>query len=190
MSMVVSVGCYQQYSGDMADAGRDGGPADDESAVDPGGDTDSDQNSNLVCLTNGLCEQPYCDQILIPGGVFPMGANTQTDIEPHESNCIDHDYGDSTPRFQVRLESYCIDKYETSLERYLACVEAGVCVGPSDYSPENEQLAEMTAGCSQAQTYCNWIGRRLCTEAEWERAVSDRWISIPAPSRRRGSTIS
>lgn len=86
------------------------------------------------------------------------------------------------------VESYWIDTNEVSAEALLACVEEGPCsLGAEPTPPANIELqcpsdrkaylAEQEAGfpatCvtqAEAQKYCKWKGKRLCTEAEFERA--------------------
>lgn len=160
------------------------------------------------CEDNGNCEQMFCDQVYIDGGSFQMGADTVTTPSPGFGRIFP--LGDETPIHAVSLSPYCIDKYEVTYERYLACVEDGACSPngveyevdkpiPDDgalvvnhypiYCRTEEDLKGTIDRCphhpvncknyTQAREYCEWTGRRLCTEAEWERAVSG-----PHPERR------
>ncbi len=152
------------------------------------------------CTDSGVCDSMYCDQVLIAGGEFIMGADQQdkvTQDSPGLFRELDH-----TPSHEVNLNPYCIDTYEVTLERYTKCVHAGGCdptghmfseEGNKPIVPEGavyvnhypdecgESLIEKGTNCphravnsktyAQAKQYCEWIGRRLCTEAQWERAA-------------------
>ncbi|MFY0538050.1 formylglycine-generating enzyme family protein [Nannocystis pusilla] len=62
-------------------------------------------------------------------------------------------------------------------------MEAGVCVAPprwdmewdqtgeGDFMPALDEMPVASATWTQAKAYCEWIGKRLPTEAEWEKAA-------------------
>jgi formylglycine-generating enzyme required for sulfatase activity len=162
-----------------------GQPLPDGGDTDPDGDTDADSDSDgdpvLTCATGGNCGQQFCEQVLIPAGVYPRGANQQADPPPFQVSCLEFDFGDETPEHEVELDAFCIDKYEVTWERYYACVEQNSCwegaIDP-DEAP-GSQAPMLTANYQKAEAYCAWIGRRLCTEAEWERAANG-----PGPDKR------
>jgi formylglycine-generating enzyme required for sulfatase activity len=79
---------------------------------------------------------------------------------------------DTLPAGQVTLSAYQIDEHEVTRGAYQDCVTAGACVAPAGFSPAgNEALPVGGVSWDQAVAYCAWIGRRLPTEAEWERAA-------------------
>jgi serine/threonine protein kinase len=104
---------------------------------------------------------------LIPEGEFTMGGNDG--------------YGDERPIHLVYLNSYYIDKYEVTNSIYETCVDDGICDPPQDFSSAtrssyygNSQFTDypvIHVDWDQAQTYCEWRGARLPTEAEWEKAA-------------------
>ena len=77
------------------------------------------------------------------------------------------------PEHRVYLDAYEIDKYEVTVEEYIRCVAAHKCTSlPKEdlkyYKPK--QPARMVTW-DEARSYCAWVGKRLPTEAEWEKAA-------------------
>jgi len=76
----------------------------------------------------------------------------------------------------VVLASFSIDRHEVSNRQYKLCMRAGACsrpLEPASYqgidSRPDLPVAYVTA--YQAADFCRWLGRRLPTGAEWERAA-------------------
>ncbi len=139
----------------------------------------------LSCPASLYCVGEFCEQVLIPAGDFSMGTD---DPPPNDSYWP---AGDARPEHSVHLDAYCIDRYEVTLERYEACADRGVCSYEglehnqrdtetivNHYPPEcndRDDCPDRAVNAKnywQAQAYCGWIGGRLCSEAEWERAAN------------------
>lgn len=82
----------------------------------------------------------------------------------------DIDFHRSSPQLTASLDTFKIDKLEVTNARYKACVTAGVCQPVPEAGPGAED-EPVYAFYSEAQHYCQWVGKRLPTEAEWEKAA-------------------
>ena len=107
--------------------------------------------------------------VYVPAGVFLMGS------PDNEYNAAEQ------PQHTVFLDSYWIDQTEITNAMYAACVTAGVCSAPTFNSsqsrdsyfldPQYVNYPVMFVSWQQANTYCEWVGRKLPTEAQWEKAA-------------------
>lgn len=109
--------------------------------------------------------------IQIPAGSFLMGASPKDpNAEPIEK-----------PQHSLTLPDYWIQVHETTNANYAQCVEAKKCISPqstksstkSEYhgNPKYANYPVIYVTYNQAQEYCEWIGGKLPTEAEWEKAA-------------------
>ena len=86
----------------------------------------------------------------------------------------------------VSIDTFIIAKTETTVEQYMACVEAGACskTNYKDYYEHSRTFCNYNRGAAWldhpmncvklagAQEYCAWVGGRLPTEDEWQYAAT------------------
>jgi formylglycine-generating enzyme required for sulfatase activity/tetratricopeptide (TPR) repeat protein len=94
----------------------------------------------------------------IPGGTYTMG---------------DDEWIDSKPRHQVSVKSFQMAKTLVTNKQYKACVADGACTAARDYGNHFNEDDQPVVGVdwNQATAFCEWVGGRLPTEAEWEYAA-------------------
>lgn len=78
-------------------------------------------------------------------------------------------------------QGYAIDKYEVTVAQFQRCIDNGACISNFADDLQSHPCNLITAGRAQhpincvtwleARTYCQWLGKDLPTEAQWERAA-------------------
>ncbi len=118
----------------------------------------------------------FGQMVTIPSGTFKMGTNKGEE--------------DESPIHEVTLSEYKIDKYEVSYAMYDTCVKRGICTPPHyddgkcfmwtsqgikriqvPYKYRSPEYPVVCVSWKQARQYCQFKGKKLPTEAQWEKAA-------------------
>jgi serine/threonine-protein kinase len=105
--------------------------------------------------------------LYVPAGEFTMGSENGLDNEK--------------PVREIYLDAFWIDQTEVTNFMYSKCVQDGTCNPPRSSASSartsyygNSDFNEFPViyvSWENADEYCEWVERRLPTEAEWEKAA-------------------
>jgi sulfatase modifying factor 1 len=115
--------------------------------------------------TRIICERDGAEMVLVPGATFLMGRD---DGDP-----------DERPAHRVGLSTYYIDLHEVTVRQYLLFLkETGRPIDVAKLTsrettdpPTTGEHPVVSVNAREAKAFCNWSGRRLPTEAQWEMAA-------------------
>ena len=99
----------------------------------------------------------------VPASSFRMGMD----------NTFLYELNGILPSHSVSLDGFWIDTAEVTQKQYAQCVADGVCQPIERIADEwiGDDLPIMNVRWIDAQVYCAWAGKRLPSEAEWEKAA-------------------
>jgi formylglycine-generating enzyme required for sulfatase activity len=111
-------------------------------------------------LPHEIVGQDGAQMVLVPAGEFTMGSN---------------EFRDEMPPHRVFLDAFYIDKLEVTTSRFASFLKATGSAPPAHWEevslPTHSERPVAFVTWEQAAAYCVWAGKRLPTEAEWEKAA-------------------
>jgi formylglycine-generating enzyme required for sulfatase activity len=110
--------------------------------------------------------KPEVEMVEVPAGTFTMGSGNG---KPEDA-----------PSHEVDLPAYSIDKFEVANADFAQFVEAtgyqtdaekGGEKGWQAYAEGKDNHPVVKVSWNDAKAFCEWMGKRLPTETEWEKAA-------------------
>jgi formylglycine-generating enzyme required for sulfatase activity len=133
-----------------------------EKPLNPGGTSTVSRLMVMPPLPEEATGRDGAPMVLVPAGEFVMGSDKGDD--------------DEKPVHRVQLDSFYIDKFEVTNGRFAKFIDAIKGEPPWGFDDKDTPVAHAEQPVRwvtwlDATAYCQWAGKRLATEAEWEKAA-------------------
>ena len=144
---------------------KDQKEAETKGAEKPVGSTGTSTVSRVVVtppLPEEFTGRDGASMVLVPAGDFMMGSDKGDD--------------DEKPVHRVQVDSFYIDKFEVTNGKFAKFIDAIKGEPPWGFDDKDTPVAHADQPVRwvtwlDATAYCQWAGKRLATEAEWEKAA-------------------
>ena len=142
----------------------------------------------VVCTAVGV-QAEDTPMVRVPAGEFLMGATQEEQQQGIDfgwqgpmQNRMRFLMQNSGPQHSVYLDTFHVDTHEVTNRAYCIFVETTGHRPPTFWnSPRNvSEPDQPVVGVSwhDAQAFCQWSGKRLPTEAEWEKGSGHGWTTL------------
>jgi formylglycine-generating enzyme required for sulfatase activity len=134
---------------------------------------------NVARAVNEIIGKDGVPMTLVPGGPFTMGQDHFHFIEPFATlarGFLRYEPRVSEePKRTINVDAFYMDRYEVTTSRYEKFLNASKRTAPDrwaevDLSRHNDRPV-IGVNWHDAEAYCRWLGKRLPSEAEWEKAA-------------------